>query len=217
MKHTLNYGRIRWSYDEDFDSSLPCRPNPLMKFSPIRINGKLRYPNFSDKVALTLLTLKWAQRVNFQEAYKEWFLEQSMKDLELGEGRSFLRWLQKNRLAVNCKETDYSLHAYFLQPNSPKHDASDELSQGHSFAIAPVQVERRTVKLYLEDEAVINLINLPYGVEKDFLHLVKNYVQTRFQYEEWRAPAPTFLDWVKAQGLRPVFSSGQLGLSLSTD
>jgi hypothetical protein len=89
------------------------------------------------------------------------------------------------------------------------------MAEGLSFAIKPVEVAGRKIKLYLQDEAVLNLLNLPYGEDLDFIELVQEYVRLRFQWEAWRAPAPPFLDWVKAQAKRPVFQRGQLGFSLS--
>lgn len=213
MKHTLNYGRISWSYD-DFDPDVPCRPNPLIKFSPVKINGKLKHPIFTDKVGLALLTLKEKKTVTFRDAYTSWYVDHYMSDRDLTEGRAFLKWLKTNHTSIEWRPQDFKLHEYFLQKDSPRHDPDDELAGGHSFAIAPVVVNERRVKLYIEDESVLTLINLQYGVEKDFIELVSTYVQTRFQYEEWRAPAPTFLDWVKNQGMRPLFSRGQLGLCL---
>lgn len=214
MKKTLNYGRITWSYD-DFDPQVPCRPNPLITFTPFKINGKLKHPIFTDKVGLSLLLSRGPKTLSFRDAYTTWFCDHYFVDKDLGEGRSFARWVYKNQISIQWKHGDFSLHKYFQQSNSPKHDPGDEMSRGQSFAVKPVEVSNRKVKLYLEDEAVLNLINLPYGEDRDFIELVRNYVRLRFQWEEWRAPAPPFLDWVKSQGQRPVFSSGQLGLCLS--
>jgi hypothetical protein len=56
-------------------------------------------------------------------------------------------------------------------------------------------------------------MSLPFGEDHDFLELVKAYVAMRFVWEKWNAPAPTFLDWVKAQAKRPVFMQGQIGFN----
>jgi hypothetical protein len=213
MKQTLRYGRILWSY-EDFDPKVPCRPTPFLSFSPVRINGKVKHLAFSDKVSLHIFLQRGKTKMLFREAYVKWFSEGSWVDRDLGEGRSFLRWMQRNNIAIEWKPHDFDLHPYFLQKNAPKHAPGDELAQGHSFAIKPVTVSDRKVKLYLEDEAVLNLMSLPFGEEQDFLKLVEDYVSSRFQWEKWKAPAPPFLDWIKAKGLRPLFGSGQLGLSL---
>lgn len=216
MKHTLNYGRITWSYD-DFDPTVPCRPNPLVTFSPVKINGKLKHPIFTDKVGLQLLTLKEGKVRSYREAYAEWFSDHYMSDRDLSEGRAFLKWLKSSKQRIEWRPENFHVHEYFQQKNAPKHDPTDEMAQNLSFAIAPVVVEKRKVKLYLEDESVLNLLSLPYGEDRDFLSMVKDYIKSRFQYELWRAPAPPFLDWVKNQGIRPVFSVGQLGLCLSND
>lgn len=213
MKQTLNYGKISWAYN-DFDPGVHCRPSPFLTFVPIRINGKLRSPKFSDKISLQLLKHKSEKKLLFIDAYKQWVAEGSWIDRDLGEGRAFLRWLQKNKLSIEWKISDMKLHSYFSGEDAPKHDPDDELAFDLSFAVKPVEVDGRKVKLYLQDEAVLSLINMPYGEDQDFLELVSEYVRLRFQLEEWKAPAPPFLDWVKSQAKRPVFLGGQLGLSL---
>lgn len=213
MKQALNYGRISWTYD-DFDPKVPCRPSPFLKLQSIRVNGKLRHPSFTDKVTIQILKHKTQIKVSFLNAYKEWSSEDSWMDRDLGEGRSFLRWLQKNKKSILWKMTDFKLHSYFQDEDAPRHDPDDELAQDLSFAVRPVNVNGRKVKLYLQDEAVLNLLNLPYGEDQDFLELVKEYVKLRFQLDEWQAPAPPFLDWVKSQAKRPVFLGGQLGFNL---
>jgi hypothetical protein len=213
MKQPLNYGRISWSYD-DFDTKVPCRPTPLIIFNPIRIKGKLKHPVFSDKISLELLKYKTPMKLLFGEAYKEWRLTNSWLDRDLGEGRAFFRWLLRHGNSIDWRPQDFKLHDYFTGPNSPKHDPHDEMAKDLSFAVRPVKVKNRQVKLYLQDEAVLNLISLPFGEEKDFIELVQEYISMRFQWQEWNAPAPLFLDWVKVRGKRPIFSEGQLGFSL---
>jgi hypothetical protein len=213
MKQTLRYGKLTWAYD-DFDPGVPCRPSPLITFSPVRINGKLKHPSFTDKTALALLKHKTETKLLFRNAYIEWMKVGSWMDRDLGEGRSFLRWLQNNHSSIEWKPHDFRFHSYFLQKGSPVHDMHDEMARGLSFAIRPVEVKNRRIKLYLQDEAVLNLISMPFGEDQDFLELVQEYVKLRFQWEEWRAPAPPFIDWVKAHAKRPVFRTGQLGLNL---
>lgn len=213
MKQTLNYGRISWAYD-DFDPEVPVRPSPFLTFRPVRINGRMRHPSFSDKVCLQLLKHKTENQFPFSEVYKDWIAEGACFDHDLGEGRSFFRWLQKTKKSIAWKLADLKLHPYFTDENAPKHDPDDELAEDLSFAVKPVEVNGRKVKLYLQDEAVLNLINMPYGEDEDFLDLVREYIELRFQLAEWKAPAPPFLDWVKSQAKRPVFVGGQLGLNL---
>lgn len=212
MKQGLNYGRITWSYEEDFDPKIPCRPSPFITFNPVRINGKLKTPAFSDKVALQLLKYKTTDTLIFPEAYKKWYLEGSFHDRDLGEGRAFLRWLHSNQQSIRWRPQDFKLHPLFTSEDAPKHAKDDEMAQGLTFAIKPVEIGARKVKLYVVDEAMLNLMTLPYGEDHDFLELVKEYVNLRFQWEAWKAPAPTFLDWVKAQAKRPVFMQGQIGV-----
>lgn len=214
MKNALNYGRISWAYEDNFDPRIPCTPSPLLTFNPIRINGKNRYPSISDKTSLLLLKLQGHRKLSFKEAYKWWLSEAPFIDRDLGEGRAFLKWLKLHDVAIDWKKEDFRFHAYFLQHTSPKHDPGDEMARDLSFAITPVAVGERRIKLYLKDEAVLNLINMPYGEEEDFLKLVVDYIRMRFQWEKWRAPSPPFLDWVKTNAKKPLFSKGQLGLSL---
>lgn len=210
MKQTLSYGKISWAYD-GFDPDVPCRPFPLMKFTPVKIKGHFKTPTFSDKLSLQIIKLRARHEMSFQEAYTEWVLRRQFYDKDLSEGRSFIKWLKDHDCSIKWKNGDYKLHDYFCLPNSPRHDPYDEMAENLSFAIKPVEVNQRKVKLYLQDEAVLNLISLPFGEDHDFISLVKEYVTLRFQWEKWRAPAPPFLDWVKAQAKRPVFSKGQLG------
>lgn len=211
MKQALNYGRITWSYD-DAPSWNEVRPTPLLKFTPIRIHGRQRTPDFSDRMALLILKHRTPTRITFREAYMRWCLE-CHNDRDLGEGKSFLLWLKKTNQSIAWKAKDYNRHPFFTGKDAPKHDPEDEMAQDLSFAIKPVEVDGRKVKLYLQDEAVLNLISLPYGEEVDFLTLVMTYVSLRFKWESWRAPAPPFLEWVKGQVLRPTFLPGQLGFN----
>ncbi len=211
MKQALNYGRITWSY-EDTPSWNEERPTPLLKFTPIRVHGQLKTPAFSDRMALLIVKHQTSSRITFREAYLRWCLE-GPNDRDLGEGKSFLLWLKKNNQSIAWEARDYEFHPFFTGKDAPTHDPGDEMAQDLSFAVRPVEVEGRKVKLYLQDEAVLNLISLPYGEDVDFLTLVMTYVSLRFKWEGWRAPAPPFLEWVKGQVLRPTFLPGQLGFN----
>jgi hypothetical protein len=155
------------------------------------------------------------REIPFREAYREWHLKSSWVDRDLGEGRAFQRWLDREQLSVRISPKDFSLHRYFTLGNAPTNDPGDELARDLSFALQPVEVNARRVKLYLEDAAMLNLLSLSFGHEEDFLSLVRRYVAKRFDWERWRAPAPLFLDWVKSEGRRPLFLPGQLGLCLT--
>lgn len=191
------------------------RPNPIVTFAPLWAGGKLWTPNFGDRHSLILLRRHTPKKVSFQRAYTGWRASGAKEEIELGEGRAFLRWLHKYQLSIEWKDRDFKPHPYFFQGPMPYHDENDEMARGLSFAIKPVQVSGRKVKLYIQDNDMISLLNMPYGKEEDFLELVMRYVAQRFEWESWRAPAPTFLDWVINHGLRPVFFPGQLGFQIT--
>jgi hypothetical protein len=153
------------------------------------------------------------KKVSFPRAYAGWLASGARESIELGEGRAFFRWLQKHELSIQWREKDFTPHPYFSNFQAPQHDPKDEMAQGLSFAIKPVMVEKRHVKLYVQDKDMLGLLNLPYGKDEDFLELVMRYVSQRFEWQSWKAPAPHFLDWVMSRGARPVFSEGQLGFS----
>lgn len=207
MKQSLSYGRIKLGYEED-----SLRPSPLIFFTPIRYQNKPRVPNLTDRDFILIMKLEGENFVSFREAYIEAVCRDSRDAHELGEGRALLRWLRKHRLEIKWKDYDFKMHSYF--ENGPSFDEGDELAKDHCFSILPVTVMGRTIKLYIEDEAMLSLLSLDYGEEENFISLVKKYIARRIQWEHWRAPAPTFLDWVKAHGKRPVFSPGQLGFQI---
>ncbi len=199
---------------EEFIPKHPCRPNPIVTFAPLWVEDRKWEPEFSNQHSLLLLRRRSPKQVSFARAFAGWRLSGAHEERELGSGRAFLRWLQKHHLAIEWKEKDFNPHPYFSQKNSPRHDDNDELAQGLSFAVRPVEVKGRKVKLYVQDKDMMSLLSMPYGDEEDFLELVMGYVAQRFEWENWRAPAPTFLDWVISHGKRPVFLTGQLGLHL---
>ncbi|WPU63595.1 hypothetical protein [Peredibacter starrii] len=187
------------------------RPNPIVTFAKVWAEGRYWEPKFGDRHALLLLRRKMPDKVSFIRAYRGFRASGAKEEKELGEGRAFLRWLQRHEISVEWKQRDFEPHPFFSHPNAPKHDPKDEMAEGLSFAIRPVEVSGRKVKLYVGDDDMLNLLSMPYGNDKDFLELVMRYVAQRFEWEGWRAPAPPFLDWVKSQGMRPVFVPGQLG------
>lgn len=204
MKQSLSYGRIKLGYIED-----SLRPTPLINFATVRYQGKPRVPAITDRDTLTIMKLRGEKKVSFREAYIESVCRDSRDAHELGEGRALIRWLRKNRKMILWKDGDFKMHSFF--ENGPGFDANDELASDHSFSILPVTVMGRTIKLYIQDEAMLSLLSLEYGEEESFISLVRRYIARRIQWEHWRAPAPTFIDWVKIEGKRPVFEKGQLG------
>ncbi len=210
MKHTMLHGRKSWSIEESLQVATD-RPNPIVTFAPVWTQGKKWFPRPGDRHALLLFKRVMPKKVSFKRAYSGWRASGAHEEAELGEGRAFLRWLQKHELSIDWCERDFEPHPYFAHPEAPRHDPEDEMAQGLSFAVRPVHVKGRNVKLYVRDDDMLGLLNLPYGEETDFLELVMSYVAQRFQWEAWRAPAPSFLDWVVSQAKRPVFDLGQLG------
>lgn len=209
MKPTLSYGRVKFGYEED-----QLRPIPVFFFNPIRYQGRPRVPRISDRDTISIMKLKGEREISFRDAFTQAVCRDSREADEVGEGRAILRWLKKRRLFIVWRTSDFKLHSYF--EDGPELSAEDELSKDHSFSIQPVKVMGRTIKLYIEDEAMMTLLTLEYGEEEDFLSLVKRYISRRIQWEHWRAPAPTFLDWVKCEGKRPVFGKGQVGFRAPT-
>lgn len=187
------------------------RPTPIVTFAKVYAEYEWWQPNPGDRHALLLLRRQMPKKVSFMRAYRGWRASGSKEEKEFGEGRAFLRWLQRHELAIDWTPRDFAPHPFFSAPNSPRHDKDDEMAKGLSFAIKPVMVHDRKIKLYVRDDDMLNLLNMPFGREEDFLELVMRYVAQRFEWENWRAPAPLFLDWIKNQGIRPVFQSGQLG------
>lgn len=189
------------------------RPIPLIKFAPLWAEG--RKWNFAptNREILLLFKHNLPTKVSFQRAFQGWRASGAREEKELGEGRAFLRWLQKHHISVEWKKRDFTPHPYFQNPDNPRHDPTDELARGLSFAIKPVEVAGRRVKLYVQDNDMLALLATPFGHEEDFLELVKKYIATRFDWESWRAPAPHFMDWVMVNGKRPLFGAGQLGFS----
>lgn len=204
MRPSLSYGRVTWGFEED-----QHRPVPVFTFTPVRYQGRPRYPRISDRDGLTLLKLSGKRKISFRDAYIQAICRDPREASEIGEGRSLIRWLKKRDYVIVWKKNDFTLHS-FLE-GGPGFDPADELSKDHCFSILPVTVLGRLIKLYIEDDAVLALLSLDYGEEEDFLSLVRRYIARRIQWEHWRAPAPTFLDWVRVQGKRPVFRAGQLG------
>lgn len=215
MNRATIHGKV--PYEEiDFNPTQPCRPNPIVTFASMWVQNQLWTPSFDDRHSLLLLRRQMQKQVSFQRAYTGWRASGAREENELGQGRAFLRWLQKHELSVEWKKRDFQPHPYFSQNNSPSHNKNDEMARGLSFAVKPVQVKNRFVKLYVQDEDMVSLLNMPYGQEEDFLELVMQYVAQRFEWESWRAPAPPFLDWIVSHGKRPVFMKGQLGFTCLT-
>ena len=212
MNKGICYGKASWSYEDEFDPNAFCRPHPVFSFNPIRINGKLTRLAFSDQVSFDLMKRRTQNSLPLRDAYLQWMRNHSFHHSDLGEGRAFLHWLSKEKKSISWNQRDIKVHPYFLQ-DGPKHQIDDEYAKNLSFAINPVNVMGRRVKLYLEDDSIMRLLSIPLGEEHDFLELVMKYITMRFHREKWHSPAPTFLDWVKILGKRPVFLRGYLGFS----
>lgn len=207
MKQGLSYGRITFGYEEEDED----RPKPLVSFAPVRFRGKSYIPDITDREALLILKIRGEKMISFADAYVEAICRDSRESVELGEGKALMRWLKARKLMIQWKKNDMKLHSLFTGETAPRFEEGDELANDHCFSISPVTVLGRCIKLYVEDEAMLSLIQLEYGEEEDFLSLVRRYVARRIQWELWRAPAPTFSDWVRNEGKRPVFKKGQVG------
>ncbi|MBY0515315.1 MAG: hypothetical protein K2P81_00295 [Bacteriovoracaceae bacterium] len=214
MTNTVRYGKAVFSYG-DFDPSKPCQPSPLIEFTSVWAEGRHCTPQFGDRTALLLLRRRMPKQVTFVRAYRGFKIAARREERELGEGRAFLRWLQRHELSIAWQARDIRIHPYFKQANNPQHDPRDEFAQNMSFAVAPVMVDGKKVKLYLADEDVLRMLHLSYGNEEDFLVLVQRYITQRHEWQKWKAPAPPFIEWLMSLGHRPVFSTGQLGFQLS--
>jgi hypothetical protein len=86
-----------------------------------------------------------------------------------------------------------------------------------SFAIAPVEVEGRRVKLYVADEDMLRLLQIKDGNACDFLQLVTAYISHRKARQDWSAPPPGLIQWIETLGHRPLFAPAQVGLHLPLD
>lgn len=202
-----------WSNKPGMESLWSGRPNPIITFTSVYAEGRKWQFTPSNRDALLLLKHSLPTKVSFIRAFQGWRASGAREERELGQGRAFLRWLHKHRISILWKEQDFQPHPLFIHPDSPKHDPHDELAQGLSFAIRPVRVASRNIKLYVKDDDMLALLAAPFGHEVDFIQLVKDYVACRFDWEAWRAPAPHFLDWVLVNGKRPVFEPGQVGFA----
>ena len=213
MGKSLHYGKATYHYG-DYDPALPCSPSPVLSLRPVQVRGIRHWPQLGDRTTLLLLQRRMPKQVTFARAYNGWREGGSREEFELGEGRAFMRWLQRHELGIQWSRHDLLLHPYFLNSMAPQHDPHDETAKGMCFAIAPVEIAHKKIKLYVQDLDMLRLIHASYGHEEDFLSLVKSYILQRQQWQQWQAPAPTFIDWVTSQGRKAVFAVGQLGFRL---
>lgn len=198
----LTYGKVSWSFEEDFNPSTPCCPFPVIKIN--------KYFKGFHRTALNLFKLKCSEKILLDEAYLAW--SSSFLSVQAGQDDAinFLHWLKKRNLSIQWRSKDFTIHPYFYYSKCPSYEKGNNFEQDSSFSIKPVQVDGRNIKLCLEDDSIMSLLNISYGDEIDFLELVKDYIQMRFHREKWGTPSPTFLDWVKILGKKPLFKVGQL-------
>lgn len=186
----------------------------LIQFKSIYFNNKLETPIFDDHSSLQILKKKAQKKVSFIRAYHGWRIGGSKDEMNLGSGKSFLRWMNHHQLSILWDEGDFIINPLFGGASMPKHTADDEFAKDHSFAIKTVIVEGRSIKLYITDQHMIRLFNFHHGNPEDFLELVKVYISHRIVWEKWKIPSPFFLDWMISHQKRPIFQPGQVGLSL---
>lgn len=213
MKNTLKYGKATYHYEDESAERL-YTPQTIMRLRQVYAQGVHWTPKLGDRTLLLLLKRRMPKVVSFTRAYTGWRESGAREEFELGEGRAFMRWLQKHELGILWDTKDILLHPFFHDPSSPRHDPTDETAQSMSFAIAPVKVSGRPTKLYMEDHDMLRLLNVAFGIEEDFIELVQKYVLQRHQWQKWQAPAPGFVDWLTNMCRKPVFARGQLGFSL---
>ena len=211
MGTTLRYGKATLTHE---DSLLLVTPTPVVKFKEVYAEGRYWAPHISDKAALLLLKRKMAKQVSYLRAYRGFRASEAKEERELGEGRAFLRWLMRHELSVAWESEDLLLHPYFAHKDAPRHDPADEMAGDMSFAIAPVSVNGKKVKLYLADDDVLRLFHMQQGQQEDFLRLVSRYVEQRHQSQTGQLAALPFVEWLALQGHRPGFNKGQIGFHL---
>lgn len=188
--------------------------NHVIHFRPILIDDKMETPTFDIQSSLKLLKKKSEKKVSFARAYRGWRISGSREEIKLGSGGSFLKWLAHHQLSILWAEDDFYINPLFSGPSSPKHSVDDEYAKDHSFALRPVMVRNRSIKLYISDQHMFRLLNYHHGESADFLDLIKLYITFRFDWEKWEVPIPLFLDWMISHQKRPVFQKGQVGLFL---
>lgn len=208
----LRYGKAVYHF-EDFNPRRPCCPSPVFSFSTVYAQGEFHSPQITDRTMLKLLRRDTEKRISLARAYEGWLMGGSPEERELGESRAFYRWLMRYDLSILWHKRDFAPHPYF-EHSSTAHHPQDEFAQGMSFAIAPVEVGERKIKMYLEDDDVIRLLSLKDGAPTDFMELMRAYVLKRLAWRERQTQALSFADWVILEGCRPLFSQGQIGLSL---
>lgn len=211
MGQLLRYGKATLTLE---DSSPLITPTPVVNFKQVYAEGRYWAPRISDKAALQLLKRKMAKQVSYLRAYRGFRASGAKEEKELGEGRAFLRWLIRHELSVAWESEDLQLHPFFGQKDAPRHDPNDEMAMDMSFAIAPVSVNGKKVKLYLADDDVLRLFHMQQGQQEDFLKLVSRYIEQRHQAQARLLPALPFVEWLALQGHRPGFNRGQIGFQL---
>lgn len=188
--------------------------SPLIQFKAIYFNNKLETPSFDDLSSLLILRKTGHKKVSFMRAYHGWRMGGSKDQINVGRGKSFLRWMNHHQLSILWEKEDFEINPLFSGTSMPKHFSDDEYAKDHSFAIRPVIVGGKAIKLYITDQHMLRLINFDHGQPEDFLELVKHYISHRFDWEKWKVPSPFFLDWIISHQKRPVFKTGQVGLCI---
>lgn len=183
---------------------------PILRFRQVWHEGAFHSFNPDDIYSLLILQKVTAKRVSYERAYRGW-RSGPMINERRSPGRAFYHWLDKHSLSIIWKETDFSTNPLLSSALCPRHDPDDELAQGHSFVIRPQLIQQRKIKLYVQDRDMIKVLSLYSGDEAPLGDLTRNYISQRLLWEKTHTPAPSFLDWLIANGKKVQVGEGDLG------
>lgn len=183
---------------------------PLIHFKDVWHEGRYHHFTPDDLYALLILQKNVSKKVSYDRAFRGWKSSPFIHE-KRSTGRAFYSWLNRHKLSIIWKESDFNINPILTSPLAPKHDENDELAASHSFVIRPQMVNGKKVKLYVQDRDMIKLLSLHIGDDVPLEDLTRNYIAQRIKWEKSLIQAPTFLDWVIAIGKRPLIREGELG------
>ncbi|HLT23424.1 MAG TPA: hypothetical protein VKZ84_08270 [Bacteriovoracaceae bacterium] len=184
--------------------------NSLIQFKDVWHEGKFHSFNPDDLSALLILQRVTDKQVSYERAFRGW-RNSPIAQERRSPGRAFYSWLNKHHLSIIWKYNDFTINPILSSPLAPRHEANDEFAQGHSFVIKPQMIDGRRIKLYVQDQDMIKILNLHIGEPTSLGELTQKYIGQRLKWEKTCMPAPTFLDWIIANGKRPQVVEGELG------
>lgn len=184
--------------------------SPLIQFKDVWHEGRYHHFMPDDLYALLILQKNTCKKVSYERAFRGWKNSPFIQE-KRSSGRAFYSWLNRHKLSIIWRETDFSINPILTSPLAPKHDENDELAASHSFVIRPQMVNGKKIKLYVQDRDMIKLLCLHIGDHVPLEELTCHYIAQRMKWEKSLIPAPSFLDWVIAIGKRPLVREGELG------